>query len=82
MFASRLTCLQTSRWWYRHTFKANATITVNFASMLNTTAGASFIVRDVWQGKDVGTATGSYTSTVMPQAVTYLILTPANSSAH
>ena len=58
---------------------ANATITLDFASMLNVTAGTSFDVRDVWQQKDAGTSKGSYTSTVMPHAVAYLILTPASS---
>ena len=40
---------------------ANATITLDFASMLNVTAGTSFDVRDVWQQKDAGTPKGSYT---------------------
>lgn len=40
-------------------------------------ADASFVVRDVWQAEDVGTHKGSFTSTVPPQAVTYVILTPA-----
>lgn len=55
---------------------ANATITADF-SLLNAT-GKSFAVRDVWSSADVGVHTGSYSSTVMPQAVTYLILTPSS----
>jgi hypothetical protein len=45
--------------------------------MFNSTSAASFSVRDIWQGKDTGTHTGSYTANVPPQAVTYLLLTPA-----
>lgn len=57
---------------------ANATITVDFALLnISGSADASFAVRDVWQAEDVGTHKGSFTSTVPPQAVTYVILTPA-----
>jgi hypothetical protein len=56
---------------------ANATITVEY-NMFNASAGASFDVRDVWAGQDVGPHKGSFTATVNPQAVTYLILTPSS----
>ena len=55
---------------------ANATITVDY-TMFNSTADASFEVRDVWAGQDAGSHKGSFVSTVGPQDVTYLILTPA-----
>ena len=58
---------------------ASANITVDYQSMLNaTSADASFSITDVWQGgKVVGVHKGSYTALVAPQAVAYLILTPA-----
>lgn len=52
-----------------------APITVNY-TMFNATATSTFDIRDVWSGQDIGSHQGSYTSTVAPQAVTYLILTP------
>ena len=55
---------------------ATANITVDY-TMFNATAGASFAVRDIWAGQDTGTHTGSITAMVKPQAVTYMILTPA-----
>lgn len=55
---------------------ANATITVDWA-MLNVTATATFALRDIWAAEDVGAHAGSFTANVAPQAVTYLILTPA-----
>jgi hypothetical protein len=53
-----------------------ATITVDFSS-INATAGSSFAVRDIWEAKDVGVFKSSYTATVEPYAVAYVILTPA-----
>jgi hypothetical protein len=55
---------------------APAKITLNY-TMLNTTAGASFAVKDVWEGQDVGTFKGAFTATVQSQSVAYLVLTPA-----
>ena len=55
---------------------ANATITVDW-TMFNATAGTAFALRDVWAAADMGTHTGSFTANVAPQAVTYLLLTPA-----
>ena len=44
--------------------------------MFNSTADASFSVKDIWEAKEIGTHKGTYTATVPPQAVSYLILTP------
>jgi hypothetical protein len=44
--------------------------------MFNSTSDASFAVRNVWEGQDVGFHTGSFSSIVGPQAVVYLILSP------
>ena len=55
---------------------ARDTLTLDWAS-INATAGARFAVRDVWQGADVGTFAGSYTTAVEAHAAAYLILTPA-----
>ena len=52
-----------------------ATITVSW-SMLNAMSDQSYSVRNVWAGKDEGVHKGSYTATVPPQAVAYLVLTP------
>jgi hypothetical protein len=54
---------------------ASATITLDF-TMLNSTADASFTVKDIWKAKEVGTHKGRYTATVPPQAVSYLLLAP------
>jgi hypothetical protein len=53
----------------------SANITVSF-SMFNMTASSTFQLRDIWAEKDIGPHTGSYTSTVAPQGVAYLLLTP------
>jgi hypothetical protein len=42
-----------------------------------TLGGATFAVRDVWEGADVGTHKGSFTANVAPQSVSYVILTPS-----
>jgi len=55
---------------------ATATITVDY-TMFNASATSTFQFRDVWKGQDVGSHTGSYSATVAPQDVNYLILTPA-----
>ena len=55
---------------------ANATITVDW-SMLNASATATFALLDVWAAESVGAHTGSFTADIPPQAVSYLILTPA-----
>eukprot|EP00935_MAST-01C_sp_MAST-1C-sp1_P000305 g305.t1 len=55
---------------------ATVAITANW-TMFNASASTSFAVRDVWQGQDIGTHKGGFTSSVPPQAVTYLLLSPA-----
>ena len=55
---------------------ANATITANWTTF-NASAGASFMVRDIWAGEDIGAHQGGFTSSVPPQAVVYLLLSPA-----
>ena len=55
---------------------ANASITLDWA-MLNVSATASFDVRDIWEGKDLGKMTGKFVANVKPRAVTYLLLTPS-----
>ena len=55
---------------------AAAPITAQFTAF-NQSAAAAFAVHDIWQGKDVGTFTGSYTATVASEATAYLVLTPA-----
>merc|ERR1711871_1129965 len=45
-------------------------------SDLNATESSAFHVRDIWQAKDMGTFTKSYTELVPAQATAYLILTP------
>jgi hypothetical protein len=59
----------------RHPTTAS-TMSVDY-TMFNATAGASFSVQDVWQGKSQGVHKGSYSASVPPQGVAYLILTPA-----
>ena len=54
---------------------ASAPITATF-STFNASATATYAVRDIWAGKDLGPATGSFTATVATEAVSYLILTP------
>jgi len=55
---------------------ANATITVAW-TMFNSTADATYGVKDVWLGTDIGEHKGFFTASVAPQAVTYIILTPS-----
>jgi hypothetical protein len=55
---------------------AAAPISASWTSF-NASATATFDIKDVWSGKDLGSFTGSYTTTVQPQGVAYLILTPA-----
>ena len=55
---------------------AAAPILAQFTAF-NESAAAAFAVHDIWQEKDVGTFTGSYTATVASEATAYLVLTPA-----
>ena len=43
---------------------------------LNLTSTTPMRVRDIWQGKDMGTVQGSYTATVQGSATAYLLLSP------
>ena len=45
--------------------------------MFNVSAAATFALRDVWAGADLGDFTGGYTATVPSEATAYLVLTPA-----
>jgi len=46
-------------------------------SALNLTAGQAYTVRDIWEQKDVGTATGAHNLTVPAYDSAFVLLTPA-----
>lgn len=51
--------------------------TVNFAELVDAAGGTAFKVRDVWARKDLGSATGSYTTApIGPHDSVLLLLTP------
>jgi alpha-galactosidase len=51
-------------------------ITAQWADIGASSPAASYAVRDVWAGKDVGTFSGSYTSQVASHTMALLVLTP------
>ena len=53
-----------------------ASMTVDYA-MFNASSSASFEIKDIWSNKSAGTHQASFTTMVPPQAVAYLLLTPA-----
>ena len=51
--------------------------TVNFSELVDATVGTTYKVRDIWARKDLGSATGTYTTApIGPHDSVLLLLTP------